>query len=133
MARHNAQSYRKAQINTASPGQRVVMMYEGLLKEIKKARHSMLKIDEDISQIEVVNNSISLAQQIILELRLALDKDKGGEIASSLEDLYNFWIDQLSDANIKKDPKILNPLIEMIGELHVTWKQATVKARQIGA
>jgi flagellar secretion chaperone FliS len=133
MARHNAQSYRKAQINTASPGQRVVMMYEGLLKEIKKARHAMLKIDEDIGQIEVVNNSIALAQQIILELRLALDKDKGGEIASSLEDLYNFWVDKLSDANIKKDPKILNPLIEMIGELHVTWKQATIKARQIGA
>jgi flagellar protein FliS len=132
MARNNAQSYRKAQINTASPGQRVVMMYEGLLKELKKARHSILKIKEDIEQIEIANNSIALSQQIILELKLALDKEKGGEIASSLEELYTFWIEQLSEANIKKDGKMLTPVIEMVTELRDTWKQATAKARQIG-
>jgi flagellar protein FliS len=132
MARNNAQSYRKAQINTASPGQRVVMMYEGLLKELKKARHSILKIKEDIEQIEIANNSIALSQQIILELKLALDKEKGGEIASSLEELYTFWIEQLSEANIKKDGKMFTPVIEMVTELRDTWKQATAKARQIG-
>ena len=133
MARNNAQSYRKAQINTASPGQRVVMMYEGLLKELKKSRHAILKINEDIGQIEIANNSIALSQQIILELKLALDKDKGGEIATNLEDLYTFWIEQLSQANIKKEGKILTPVIDMVSDLRDTWKQATAKARQIGA
>jgi len=38
MARNIAQNYRKAQLNTASPGQRVVLMYEGLLKELLKAK-----------------------------------------------------------------------------------------------
>ena len=108
MARNLAQNYRKAQFNTASPGQRVVMMYESLGRELKKARHNLLKINEDIKFIEQAHNSISLAQQIILELKLALDKEKGGDIAQSLEDLYEFWISQLSDANIKKEAKIIS-------------------------
>ena len=133
MARNLAQNYRKAQFNTASPGQRVVMMYEGLSRELKKARHSMIKIKEDIEMIEKTHNSISLSQQIILELKLALDKERGGEIAENLENLYDFWTTQLSEANHEQNSQKLGPVIEMVDELCDTWKQATKKARQLGA
>ena len=133
MARNIANNYRKAQLNTASPGQRVVLMYEGLLKELKKAHHGILNINKDIKYIEESHNSIALSEQIILELKLALDMDNGGELAQNLNNLYEFWIIQLSDANMKKSAEILTPLISMVEELKNTWREAAKKARQLGA
>lgn len=132
MARNIAQNYRKAQLNTASPGQRVVLMYEGLHKELMKSKNLIVNISKDITNIEKAHNAISLSEQIILELKLALDMDNGGELAKNLNDLYEFWIVQLSEINMKKDPKALNPIIEMVGELKSTWREAAKKARQMG-
>ena len=133
MARNIANSYRKAQINTASPGQRVVMMYEGLLRELKKARHHMLEIDKSTQTIEKCHNTLDLCQKIILELQLALDLEKGGEIAENLNNLYDFWILELSNANSAKDAQQMTPVIQMVEELKDTWKEAAKKARQVGA
>lgn len=133
MARNIANSYRKTQINTASPGQRVVLMYEGLVKELKKGKSGIVKSKTDISAMEVAHNALSLSSQIILELRLALDMEKGGEIAQNLQSLYDFWITQISEANTQKDAKMLNPIITMAEELRDTWKEATTKARKVGA
>lgn len=133
MARSIAKNYRSAQINTAGPGQRVVLMYEGLVKELKKGKQGIVKSKTEIAAMEVAHNALSLSSQIILELRLALDMDKGGEIATNLRDLYDFWIAQISEANTQKDAQLLNPIISMAEELRDTWKEATNKARQIGA
>lgn len=133
MARNIAQNYRNAQLNTASPGQRVVLMYEGLHKELMKSKNLIVNINKDILNIEKAHNSISLSEQIILELKLALDMDKGGELAQNLNNLYEFWIVQLSEINMKKDAKALNPIIDMVSELKDTWREAAKKARQLGA
>jgi len=124
MARNIAQNYRNAQLNTASPGQRVVLMYEGLHKELMKSKNLIVNINKDITNIEKAHNSISLSEQIILELKLALDMDKGGELAQNLNNLYEFWIVQLSEINMKKDAKALNPIIDMVSELKDTWREA---------
>ena len=133
MARNIANSYRKAQINTASPGQRVVMMYEGLVRELKKARNSTLKINDEVKAIEESHNSFDLSQKIILELKLALDMQNGGEIAENLNNLYEFWIEQLSEANRLKEASKVTPVIQMAEELKDTWKEAAKKARQMGS
>lgn len=132
MARNIANSYRKAQIKTASPGQRVVMMYEGLLRELKKSQTYMLKVNSSSESIEKCHNTLDLCQKIILELQLALDLDNGGEIAKNLNDLYDFWILELSNSNSSKEPKKLAPIIQMVEELKDTWKEATKKVRQVG-
>lgn len=132
MARNIAQNYRKAQLNTASPGQRVVLMYEGLHKELMKTKNLIVNINKDVTNIEKAHNSITLSEQIILELKLALDLDNGGELAQNLDNLYEFWIVQLSEINMKKDVKALNPILEMVEELKNTWREAAKKARQLG-
>ena len=133
MARNIAQNYRKAQLNTASPGQRVVLMYEGLLKELLKAKKCIQNISNDIKNIEDSHNALALSEQIILELKLALDMDNGGELAVNLSNLYEFWIVQLSETNMKKTTDSLDPIIDMVEELRDTWREATKKARQVGA
>jgi len=59
--------------------------------------------------------------------------DNGGELAVNLNNLYEFWIVQLSETNMKKTTDSLDPIIDMVEELRDTWREATKKARQIGA
>ena len=132
MAKNALKSYRKAQVNTATPAQRVVMMYEGLCKELAKGKVAIEEQDKDIKNIEIANNAINLASQIILELNLALDMELGGEISKNLRDLYEFWIQHLSEANTERDVQKVADVLTMAEEMRDTWREAAKKAKQQG-
>jgi flagellar protein FliS len=66
-------------------------------------------------------------QAIFTELLTALDKDKGGEIAVNLERLYVFFLEQLGEANVKKDVKPLLEIKPLVIDLRNTWEQAMGK------
>ena len=132
MAKNALKSYRKAQVNTATPAQRVVMMYEGLAKELSKAKVAIEGQGNDIKNIEIANNAINLSVQIILELNLALDMERGGDISKNLRDLYEFWMAHLSEANTDKDATKVGDVLSMAEEMRDTWREAAKKARQQG-
>jgi flagellar protein FliS len=46
----------------------------------------------------------------------------GGDIASNLRKLYSFMSKRLSEANIKRDPKMIREVIELMEELNQSWK-----------
>ena len=46
----------------------------------------------------------------------------GGEIATNLRKLYCFMNKRLSEANIKRDPKMISEVIELMEELNQSWK-----------
>jgi len=121
--------YRQSQISTASPGQRVVMMYEALCRELHKAEDACIKIPDDTAQIEVAHNALITSDRIITELRLALDHELGCDLAKNLENLYDFWIRHLSDANRFKDAKRVGEVLKMAQELRETWREAAAKVR----
>ncbi|MDP7058587.1 MAG: flagellar export chaperone FliS [Nitrospinaceae bacterium] len=51
---------------------------------------------------------------IINELSLALDLQKGGEVSHKLETLYQFILHQLTLANIKPDRKVLETILSVL-------------------
>ena len=55
--------------------------------------------------------------------------DMSYPISKNLFSLYNFMIDQLTQANIKKDAEILRQILKIAAELKDTWKQAEYLAR----
>lgn len=115
-------AYRKTQIETASPEALILMLYDGAIKFIGQA-----EIAFEEKNIEQISNLLLRIQAIFTELLTALDKDKGGEIAVNLERLYVFFLEQLSDANIKKDPKPLIEIKPLVIDLRNTWEQAMQK------
>lgn len=115
-------AYRKTQIETASPEALILMLYDGAIKFIGQA-----EIAFEEKNIEQISNLLLRIQAIFTELLTALDKDKGGEIAVNLERLYVFFLEQLSDANIKKDPKPLLEIKPLVIDLRNTWEQAMQK------
>ena len=121
MARRSLGAYKKVQANTASPGQRVVMVYDGVRKSLKAA---ILAIESgNPEEIETANNQIQLAEQLVTELKRALDM-RAGEVSVTLKDLYEFWLRHMTEANTEKDAKKLEEVQEMVEQLLDTWKEA---------
>ena len=50
--------------------------------------------------------------------------EQGGEIAVNLRQLYNFYYQQTVQANIKKDPDLLEPVIGFFRSFRDVWAEA---------
>ncbi|CAH2211904.1 flagellar export chaperone FliS [Tepidibacter aestuarii] len=115
--------YKNQSINTATPEELTLKLYEGCIKFINLA---MIGIDE--KNIEKCNTNIIKAQNIITELNITLNMDY--EISKNLRMLYDYLKERLIEANLKKDKAILEEVKDFVVEFRDTWKEAMKLARQ---
>jgi|GEM_PF-733055 len=114
-------NYQKVQTTTATPIQRVLLVYNGIIKNLNLA---IAAFDtEDPTRFESINNNVQLAERLIHELNMALDKERGGELALQLNSLYTFWVGHLSRGNRAKSKKNLEEVLHMVQELNESWQQ----------
>ncbi len=124
MLAYNAyQQYKEKSIQTASPEELTLMLYNGLVKFIMRAIDAV-----DKHKVEEAHNNIIRAQDIVREFMATLDKKY--EIAVSLELLYDYMLRRLIEANTHKDAAILGEVLDMAKQLRDTWEQAMKLARQ---
>ena len=120
----NAQErYLEIKVRTATPGQLVGMLYAGACRFAKLARESL-----DAGDLEKTNHYILRAEAIVEELNYTLDMEKGGEIAKNMRSLYNYILERLLEANVKKSKEILNEVIDMLESMRETWNQMLEQA-----
>lgn len=125
MAFQNAYSaYQKTNINTASQGRLVVLLYEGAIKHLNNAL-TLLESDGKIKpqNIEQFGIHIQKAQAIITELQVSLDMEKGGDIAKNLMSLYLYFNEQLMSATINKDRTVIQFVLDKLTDLADSWRQ----------
>jgi len=115
------EDYRNTQVMTASPMELIIMLYDECIRALNKAEDAF-EI-EGPEYLQEVNNNLLHAQDIITELAVSLDMDKGGEIAFNLQRLYEFMVNHLGDANVKKDVAPVIEVRELMKELRETWQQ----------
>lgn len=113
--------YQQQAVATASPAQLVLMLYDGILASLGRAKQAQ---KEGISGIPAVNRELQRAQDIITELLVTLDRDKGGTVAQSLVRLYDFCLDRLVRANLSKDLTLLDPVHDVVRDLRDAWESA---------
>ena len=124
MTANNAYAkYKEQSVNTATPEELTLMLYNGCIKFINLAE---VFIDE--KNIEKTNLNIQKAQAIIGELNLTLNMDY--EISTNLRQLYTFVNEKLLDANISKDKKSLAEAKEIVTDLRDTCKEAMALSRK---
>jgi flagellar protein FliS len=123
-------AYRAAHVETASPGKQVVMIYDRIIRHLNAAVAAFE--DESPTRLEAIHGQIQSASEIILELFLALDVEDGGDIASGLADLYDFWLKHLSEANATKNVKAVREVLDMICEIRDAWEQAAQETAMQG-
>jgi flagellar protein FliS len=114
-----ARKYRATQIESASPGQILLALYDGCLRLCKTAQ---LHIEE--GDVAAKGIAISRASAILGELRSTLDHKVAPELCDQLDRLYLFFQEQLSLANIRMDPAPIAPVVKIMSELRTAWGQA---------
>jgi len=123
MQNYGQYQYKQINVGTADPGKLVVLLYEGAINFLKKARTSTLE-----NNIETRCNNINRAQDIIQELNNSLKMDAGGEIARNLRSLYFFMGRHLVMAKIKKDnTQKIDEVIHMLSRLCEAWVEILEK------
>src|SRR4051812_45171321 len=95
-----ASAYAKVGLETgvvaSSPHKLIVMLFDGALVAIRTAGVHM-----KAREIEKKGNAISKAIMIVANgLRASLDKEAGGQIAVSLDNLYEYIGRRLLEANL---------------------------------
>ncbi|WP_085505956.1 flagellar export chaperone FliS [Thalassobacillus devorans] len=117
------QAYQTNSVETASPGELTLMLYNGCLKFIKLAGKAM-----EMKNYEQKNIHIQKAQKIIQELMITLDQ--GASISKEIMPLYEFINRRLLDANLNNDLIILSEAQDLVTELRDTWKEVIRQTRQ---
>lgn len=112
------QRYQQVQVETANQGQLLIMLLQGCIKFLRIAVRNI----EEKDLVEAHNHIIK-AQNIIFELMNTLDREQGGQIAENLYALYDFMITQLLQANVKKDPELIEVVEDLMTDLLHTWQQ----------
>jgi len=117
-------AYQKTNINTATRGRLIVLLYEGAEKQLSQAV-SLFEPDGKIlaKNIEQFGNCLQKAEAIISELEVSLDMEKGGEIAKNLMALYLYFNEELMAANISKDKGKIESVLKMLKDLTESWRQ----------
>jgi flagellar secretion chaperone FliS len=121
-----ADSYKETQIKTATPGKLIVMLYDGAVKFINLA---LDQITKKYAGYDKVSGYIIKTQDIVTELMVSLDFEKGGQIAKNLFGLYLYMNRRLIEANIQKDPGILTEVKKLLTELRAAWLTASQKTQ----
>lgn len=122
---HNVlNQYKQNTVNTATPEELTLMLYKGAIKFI-----NIGKIGIENGDTEKAHEAIIRAQDIIVELNASLNMDY--DISKELRNIYEFMIDRLVDANIQKETKSLEEVLELLIELKDTWKEAMQKIKKV--
>lgn len=111
--------YRTNSVETAGPAQLVLMLFDRALVGILRARQA-----SGPTALETVNHELVRAQDILTELLVTLDHDRGGDIAGNLRSLYAFCIDRLVEANLRKDMEVLDDVERVLRPIRETWAEA---------
>jgi flagellar protein FliS len=114
----SVRTYAQVNIETASQGKLIIMLFNGAIRRAEEAIHEM-----DKKNTEAVHAHLIRAQEIIAELRSALNMEAGGEIARNLDRIYEYFQHLLITANLKKDPAPAREAITLMKEMRDTWQE----------
>lgn len=115
--------YKEQSVNTATPEELTLMLYDGCIKFINIAK---IAIEE--KDFQAAHKNIIKAEDILTEFIITLNMDY--EISKNLKELYVFYYNLLVEANLKKDIQKLEQVKEFVVDLRNTWKEAMILARK---
>jgi flagellar protein FliS len=117
--------YWKSQILTASPGRLLLMTYDGGLRFLRLAARAM-----EEKNLEEQHTNITKAQRIVLELLNTLDHSANKPLAASLDSLYRYICDRLTEANVRDDLEALREAEMLLSRLRESWAEAEARTAE---
>ena len=109
--------YKKTNVTTATGVELVVLCYEQAIKSLSEAK-VYYEQKEYIQKGKALQNALD----IIGELKVALDFERGGEIAKNLDAIYAYIMKTLLEAGIKRQLDSFDHSIQILRELKEAWE-----------
>lgn len=106
-----------ARAASANPHEMVRMLLDGLLEELDRTSGFMER-----KSFEDKGKSINKCLNIVHGLDSMLDMENGGEIAISLNRLYDYCSRQLVTASVQNSTEELQPVIKVITDVRTGWE-----------
>ncbi len=122
MTYNAARAYGNNRVNTASPAELTLMLYEGAVKFCNIAIVALEKKD-----YETTNTNIQKCRNIIVELTTTLNHKY--PVAEDFKRMYDYIFALLVEANMKKDLEILNRALDELRSMRDIWKEIMGKAK----
>ncbi len=116
-------AYKQNSVTTASPGELTLMLYNGCLKFLNKAKQAIQE-----KNVQEKNTNLLKAQAIISELMATLNMDI--EISKQMLPLYEYMNHRLVEANIQNDVAVIEEVEGLVTEFRDTWKEVIRINRQ---
>ena len=125
-----ARIYSANAVLTASPGQLVLMLFDGALKAIALGKQAFAE-PTGPRRIESINRHLLKAQAIISELQSGLNLEAGGEFAQTMNRLYDYHNRRLFEANLRKEVAPVVEVERLVGELRDAWAEMLTKQNRV--
>ena len=116
------QSYRQVATQTASPGQLVLLLYNGIIRFLEQARVGF-SLDDPKEFNEAINNNLQRAQAVINELNQSLNLAEGGEFAQRMRGLYDYFDRRLQESNMAKTEPGIVEVLKHVTVLRDAWAE----------
>jgi flagellar protein FliS len=111
--------YRQMEVETASPVELVIMLYDALVRDLKLVI-AAIRVQDIEERVKQSNHGFDVLQ----ELELMLDFENGGSTAKELARVYSYVRAKLMESQFKLDPAIVERQIEFILQLREAWQES---------
>ncbi|AKU20639.1 flagellar export chaperone FliS [Massilia sp. MB5] len=105
-----------AQTARATPVELVLVLTDGLLEELARARAHIVA-----RRYELKAASLNKCTQIINGMASSLDFDNGGEVVVNLSRLYDYCAARLYRAGIDMNPEIIDEVVTLQTTIKQGW------------
>jgi len=116
---YGAQNYVRTQVESASPMELVVLLYDGAVRTADAAHEAMIS-----GNIPGRRTALNKLMAIIAELQNTLDVTRGGRVAEELDGLYTYMLSRLLKAITEQDAKPIDEVRRLLATLADGWREA---------
>ena len=114
-----------ASVQTASPHQLIVMLFQGAMESLAIARGAIER-----KEIELRAQKINKTIDILVNLKASLDDERGGEIAENLSALYDYCIQRLMLANRTNNAEMITEVTGLLSAVAEGWASIPPELRR---
>ena len=107
----------EAQTARATPVELVLVLTDGLLEELARARGHIVG-----KRYEQKALSLDKCTQIINGLASSLDFEQGGEVVANLGKLYDYCAARLYRAGVEMDPAVIDEVVGLLTTIRTGWQ-----------
>ena len=120
--RGSLQAYKQVSVNSqlasASPHRVVLMLLGGAVERLIQAKAAM-----EQGNVAMKGERVSKALAIIGTLKDSLSMEDGGEVATNLDNLYDFMLRHIIDGSTNNKPENFTEVVDLLREIKSAWEQ----------